>query len=87
MVNKSSYKSSSPRLTKRDENQQRISAQILEYIENLDIEKDAETIWLEMKALGVEMSMPTFYVKLKKLVEAGMVKKKPVAYNKNYYSV
>ncbi|MFA6086294.1 hypothetical protein [Mucilaginibacter sp.] len=85
MINQSQFRSSRSRITKQQEEYNRITDQILSYIKNLTEEEDAETLWFGMRAVGHELSISSFNSKLKKLVEADLVEKKSVGYNKHFY--
>ncbi|MDN5288379.1 MAG: hypothetical protein JWR38_4653 [Mucilaginibacter sp.] len=85
MINQPQYRSSKSRITKQQEEYNRITDQILSYIKNLTEKEDAETLWFGMRAVGYELSISSFNSKLKKLVEAGLVEKRSVGYNKHFY--
>jgi Fe2+ or Zn2+ uptake regulation protein len=85
MINPYQYRSSKSRLTKQQELSGQISDQIIKYINTLNIEKDAETIWLEMREEGFPQGHSAFNNRLKRLVEAGFVEKLTVGYNKHFY--
>ncbi|MBB6108014.1 helix-turn-helix domain-containing protein [Mucilaginibacter lappiensis] len=57
----------------------------MSYIKGLSAEEDAETLWFGMRFKGYELSISSFNTKLKKLVEAGLVEKRSVGYNKHFY--
>jgi len=79
------YRSSKSRITKQQEEYNLLTNQILEYINSLGEEKDAETLWLGLREKGYVMSNTTFYNRLKKLVDNGLIEKITVGYNKNFY--
>jgi len=81
------YRSSKSRITKQQENWDRINTQILEYIKRVNEAKDAETLWFGMKDQGSNMSISSFNTKLKKLVEAGLVEKISQRYNRHFYRI
>jgi Fe2+ or Zn2+ uptake regulation protein len=57
-------------------------------IENFGLFDDyveAETVWLSMKAKNIELSISSFYNKLKELVNAEIIEKKPNGHNKFVY--
>jgi Fe2+ or Zn2+ uptake regulation protein len=85
MINQSQFRSSKSRITKQQEEYNRITDQILSYIKNLTEEEDAETLWFGMRAVGHELSISSFNSKLKKLVEADLVEKRSAGYNKHFY--
>jgi Fe2+ or Zn2+ uptake regulation protein len=71
--------------TKRQQLHQQINDLILDNFSSFEYEMDAETVWLAMKAKGIELSISTFYNRLKELVEANLIEKKPNGYNKFVY--
>jgi Fe2+ or Zn2+ uptake regulation protein len=87
MISEPKYRSSKSRMTKQQERAILINDKIINYITRTDEEKDAETLWMEIKALGHQMSISAFNTRLKKLVERGIVEKKSLGYNKNFYRI
>ncbi|MDN3584247.1 hypothetical protein [Mucilaginibacter flavus] len=85
MVNPYQYRSSKSRTTKQQELYDQLSDQIVGYISTLANEKDAETIWLEMREEGYPQSRSAFNNRLKRLVNAGLVEKISIGYNKYFY--
>jgi len=85
MINQSQFRSSKSRITKQQEEYNRITDQILSYIKNLTVEEDAETLWFGMRTGGYDLSISSFNTKLKKLVEAGLIEKRSIGYNKHFY--
>jgi Fe2+ or Zn2+ uptake regulation protein len=79
------YRSSNPRITKQQELSDLLNEQIIIYIHSLTNENDAETLWLAIREQGNVISQSTFNNRLKKLVEAGLVEKRAVGYNKYLY--
>lgn len=79
------YRFSKSRITKRQEASDQVNHQILDYINSVTEERDAETLWLAVKALGNTISQSAFNTRLKKMVEAGLVTKRAVGYNKYFY--
>jgi len=47
----------------------------------------AEDVWLEMRAKGYNLSVSSFYSRLKELVEKRTIEKKSNGYNKYLYKV
>lgn len=86
MINQSQFRASKSRITRQQEDNNRILDQIVEFIVNLDLESDAETIWMQLKTHGVDISISSFNNKLKILVDAGLVIKRSEGYNKHFYS-
>lgn len=74
-------------LTKRQQLHQQINELIVENFRLFDSYINAETVWLAMKAKGVELSISSFYNRLKELVEANLIEKKPDGYNKFVYRI
>ena len=85
MITQSQFRSSKSRITKQREDYNRITDQIISYIKSLPEEEDAETLWFGMRTGGYELSISSFNTKLKKLVEAGLIEKRSVGYNKHFY--
>lgn len=85
MINLSQYRSSKSRITKQQEDYNRITDQVISYIKSLTVEEDAETLWFGMRTAGFKLSISSFNTRLKKLVEAGLVEKRSVGYNKHFY--
>ena len=85
MINQSQYRSSKSRITKQQEDYNRINDQIMSYIRSRTVEEDAEILWFGMRTAGGDLSISSFNTKLKKLVEAGLVEKRSVGYNKHFY--
>ncbi|GAA3979825.1 hypothetical protein [Mucilaginibacter dorajii] len=86
MINQSQFRASKSRITRQQEDNNQILDQIVEFIVNLDLESDAETIWMQLKTQGVDISISSFNNKLKILVDAGLVIKRSEGYNKHFYS-
>ena len=82
MINDPKYRSSKSRMTRQQERDVLINDKIITYMKHIDKEKNAETLWTEIKELGHEMSISAFNTRLKKLVERGIVEKKSLGYNK-----
>jgi len=74
-------------MTRQEERDTFINEKIIAYIKHVDEEKNAETLWMETKALGYEMSISAFNTRLRKLVERGIVEKKSLGYNKFFYRI
>jgi len=72
-------------LSKRKKLHYQINELIIENFGVFDDYTDAETVWLTMKAKGIELSISSFYNRLKELVEEGFMEKKPNGYNKFVY--
>jgi Fe2+ or Zn2+ uptake regulation protein len=81
------FRSSKSRLTKQQEQMQLINQQIIDYMLTIQEDKDAESIWLEIRANGLDISHSSFNTKLKKLVDAGLIEKISFGYNKNSYRI
>jgi len=79
------YQSHQPALTKRQQLHHDSNELIVENFEFFENDIDAETVWLAMKAKGIELSISSFYNRLKELVEANLIEKKPNGYNKFVY--
>ena len=71
--------------TKRQLLHQQINKLILENFGLFDDDVAAETVWLAMKEKGIELSISTFYNRLKELVQANLIEKKPNGYKKFVY--
>jgi Fe2+ or Zn2+ uptake regulation protein len=87
MINQPQYRYSKSRITKQQEDYNRITDQIMSYVRSLKVEEDAETLWFGMRTAGYEMSISSFNTRLKKLVEAGLIEKRSIGYNKHFYQV
>lgn len=87
MFNQSPYRSSKSRLTKQEEAYLMINDQIVAHISALSTPLNAEDIWLGLKMKDMAMSITSFHTRLKRLVEAGRIEKRPVAYNKYEYLI
>jgi len=85
IISKRLHHSANPRRSKMEEAQIKTNQQIFEYISTLTSPQTAEKIWLELKAKGLNMSATTFNTRVKKMVDAGLVKKEKQAYNKYVY--
>lgn len=85
MISPYQFRSSKSRPTKQQELYDQLNDQIIDHIKNLRVEKDAETIWLEMREEGYTQSRSAFNNRLKRLVDAGLVEKTGVGYNKYFY--
>ncbi|SEM70756.1 hypothetical protein SAMN05192574_101542 [Mucilaginibacter gossypiicola] len=79
------FRSSKSRLTKPQEQMQLISGYIINQMLTSKEGKDAESIWLDVRATGLDISHSSFNNKLKKLVEAGLIEKISFGYNKYLY--
>ncbi|MFA6247718.1 MAG: hypothetical protein WC615_12320 [Mucilaginibacter sp.] len=79
------YRASKSRLTEKQKEYNRVNDLIVEYINTLKETNDAEFLWLEITKKGYKMSITSFYSRLKKLVEAGLIIKIHVANNKFVY--
>jgi Fe2+ or Zn2+ uptake regulation protein len=79
------YRSSKSRLTTRQIEYNKINDLIVDLISTLTEPKDAEFLWIEFTKKGYKMSITSFYSRLKKLVEAGLIVKIHVANNKFVY--
>ena len=79
------YQSHQAALTKRQQVHHDINELIVENFEFFENDIDAETVWLAMKAKGIELSISSFYTRLKELVEENLIEKKPNGYNKFVY--
>jgi Fe2+ or Zn2+ uptake regulation protein len=87
MFSQPQYRSSKSRITKQQEHYSLVTEQIIEYIKKLTEPKDAESIWFGMRSEDYRLSIATFNNRLKKLVEAGLIEKISVGYNKHLYQV
>jgi Fe2+ or Zn2+ uptake regulation protein len=87
MNNPFPFRASKSRPTKQQEQQRIINEQIINYMTTLQEDKNAETLWLGMNDQGYNMSISSFNTRLKKLVEAGMVEKISLGYNKHSYRI
>lgn len=88
VMNKSTqypYQTHQTALTKRQQLHHQINELIVDNFGFFDDDIDAETVWLAMKAQGVQLSISSFYTRLKELVEANLMEKKPNGYNKFVY--
>lgn len=79
------HRASKSRLTEKQREYNRVNDVILGFINTLTETKDAEFLWLETIKKGYKMSITSFYSRLKKLVEAGLIVKVHVANNKFVY--
>jgi Fe2+ or Zn2+ uptake regulation protein len=79
------YQSHQSAPTKRQQLHHDINELIVENFEFFENDIDAETVWLAMKAKGIELSISSFYNRLKELVEANLIEKKSNGYNKFVY--
>jgi Fe2+ or Zn2+ uptake regulation protein len=70
---------------KRQEVHDQLNEQILNYINTFTEESDAENLWLALRANGHKLSQSTFNKRLKELVDAGLITKRSVGYNKYLY--
>ncbi|MCQ6959270.1 MULTISPECIES: hypothetical protein [Mucilaginibacter] len=80
------YRSSKSRLTTKQLEYNKTNDLIVVFIEMLTEPKDAEFLWLEFKKKGYKMSISSFYGRLKKLVDAGLIVKIHIANNKYVYN-
>ncbi|AYL99122.1 hypothetical protein [Mucilaginibacter celer] len=85
MSNQKQFRASKSRITKQQEEYNLLTNHILEYINSIDEDKDAETLWLGFREKGNKMSNTTFNNRLKKLVDTGLIEKTSIRYNKNFY--
>jgi len=74
-----------PAPDKKQQLQHQISNLIVETFGDFDNYTEAEIVWLAMKAKGIELSISTFYNRLRELVQANLIKKKENGYNKYLY--
>lgn len=72
-------------LTKRKKQHHQFSDLIVENFGFFDDYTDAETVWLTMKSKNIDLSISSFYNKLKELVTAGVIEKKAIGHNKFVY--
>ncbi|MCO5934735.1 hypothetical protein NAF17_04215 [Mucilaginibacter sp. RB4R14] len=79
------HRSSKSRLSEKQLEYNRINDVVVEFINTQSETKDAEFLWLEVIKKGYKMSITSFYSRLKKLVEAGLIVKVHVANNKFVY--
>ena len=79
------YQSLKPTLTKRQRLHHQINELIVENFGLFEDDINAETVWLAMKEKGAELSISSFYNRLKELVEANLIEKRPNGYNKFVY--
>jgi Fe2+ or Zn2+ uptake regulation protein len=79
------FRSSKSRITKQQKQMQSINQKIIDYMLTIQEDKDAESIWLEIRANGLDISNSSFTTKLKKLVDAGVIEKISFGYNKYMY--
>ncbi|MGY4537935.1 Fe2+ or Zn2+ uptake regulation protein [Mucilaginibacter sp. UYNi724] len=79
------YRSSKSRLTTAQLEYNKVNDLIVEFINGLVEPKDAEFIWLAFSKNGHKMSISSFYGRLKKLVESGLILKIHVANKKFLY--
>lgn len=87
MSNPFPFRASKSRPTKQQEQQRIINEQIINYITTLQEDKNAETLWLGMNDQGYNMSISSFHTRLKKMVEAGIIEKISLGYNKHSYRI
>ncbi len=87
MINQTPFRASKSRVTRQEEASMQINALIIAHMRRFPEPQDAETIWLELKADNMDMSISTFYNRIRKLVEIGAVEKKSIGYNKYAYAV
>lgn len=81
------YRSSKSRPTARQLEHIKTNEVIVAFMTTFSEPKDAEFLWLEASKQGHKMSMSSFYGRLKKLVELGLITKIHVANNKFAYKV
>jgi len=72
-------------ISKKKEKHNKINNLILENFTLFDDFINAETVWLSMKEKGIELSISSFYTRLKELVGASLMEKKNNGYNKFVY--
>lgn len=87
MFDRTPYRSSKSRLTKQEEVHLKADELITNYFSSLKEPVIAEDTWFYLKTNGALMSITSFNKRLKKLVEAGIVKKIAKGYNKFEYSI
>jgi DNA-binding transcriptional ArsR family regulator len=87
MNNPFPFRAAKSRPTKQQEQERVINEQIINYMKTLQGYKNAETLWLGMSDQGYKMSISSFNTRLKKLVEAGLIEKRSVGYNKHFYKI
>jgi Fe2+ or Zn2+ uptake regulation protein len=80
-----SHQSAPLRLTKSQQQYNEISDLIIQLMNDYPDYTDAETLWLEMKEKGLDISMSTFYSRLRLFMENGVIEKQTLKYNKNAY--
>jgi len=80
-----SHQSASLRLTKSQQQYNEISELIIQLMSDYPDYTDAETLWFEMKEKGLDISMSTFYSRLRLFMENGILEKQTLKYNKNAY--
>lgn len=74
-------------LTKKQKQHLEINDLIVKIFGSIEGYTNAEDVWLMMKSKGVELSISSFYNRLKQLVEENVIEKKPNGYNKFIYKV
>lgn len=79
------FNSSKSRITEPQKRQELINKHILDYIQLHDQPLAAETIWLNVKTSGLQISYSSFSNTLRKLVDAGLIEKLSFGYNKYLY--
>lgn len=80
-----SHQSASLRLTKSQQQYNEVSELIIQLMGDYTDYTDAGTLWLEMKEKGLDISISTFYSRLRLLMENGIVEKQTLKYNRNAY--
>lgn len=81
------FRASKSRLTKQQEKIELINQQIIKFMLTLKEDKDAGSLWIDLKNIGLDISHSSFNNKLKKLVAAGHIEKRSFGYNKHYHHV
>jgi Fe2+ or Zn2+ uptake regulation protein len=79
------FQSASLRLTKSQQQYNEISELIIQLMSDYADYTDAETLWLVMKEKGLNVSISTFYSRLRLFIENGIMEKQTLKYNKNAY--
>jgi len=79
------FQSASLRLSKSQQQYNEISELIIRLMGDHSDYTDAETLWLAMKENGLDISISTFYSRLRLFIEIGMIEKQTLKYNKNAY--
>jgi len=81
------FRASKSRLTKQQEKMELINQHIIKFMLTLNEDKDAGSLWIDLKNTGLNISHSSFNNKLKKLVTIGLIEKRSFGYNKHFYRV